>query len=54
MFRPKRLYKFVYEYYTKHTTIISAKDEYQALKKFKREMNRMFFVMPSIVSMGEI
>ena len=54
MFGRKKLYKFVYKYYYVRTTIISAKDEYQALKRFKREMNRMFFAMPSIVSIEEI
>lgn len=54
MFGRKKLYKFVYGYYIEHTTIISAKDEHQAIKRFKKEMNRMYFAMPSIVSVEEI
>ena len=53
-FKEKKLYKIKYQLYCTYTTIIEAKDEYQALKKFKKEMKRMYFAMPTIISLEEI
>lgn len=52
MFRRKKLYKFVYEKFQRHTTIIEAKDEYQALKKFKKEV-KCFDAHITIISFEE-
>lgn len=54
MFKKKKLYKIRYEWISIDTTIIEAKDEYRALKKFKKEMKRMFFAPPTIISVEEI
>jgi hypothetical protein len=53
MFRKKKLYKIVYELFSRYTTIIDAKDEYQALKKFKREVKNAG-IRPTIISFEEI
>ena len=53
MFRKKKLYKIVYKLYCRYTTIIEAKDEYQALKKFKREVKNTG-ITPTIISFEEI
>ena len=50
MFKKKKLYEVVYELYATYTTIIEAKDEYQALKKFKKD----YGIRPSILSFKEI
>ena len=52
MFKKKKLYEVVYELYATYTTIIEAKDEYQALRKFKKEVG--YGVRPSILSFKEI
>lgn len=52
MFRKKKLYKIVYELFARYTTIIEAKDEYQAIKKFKKEV-RNKGVTPTIISFEE-
>lgn len=54
MFKKNKLYRIKYEWVCIDTTIISAKDEHQALKKFKKEMERCMFVMPKIISLEEI
>ena len=36
LFKKKKLYKIQYRFINCHTTIIEAKDEHQALKKFRR------------------
>lgn len=36
LFKQKKLYKIQYRFIKNHTTIIEAKDEHQALKKFRR------------------
>lgn len=51
MFRKKKLYKIVYELYARYTTIIEAKDEYQAIKKFKKEVKTS--IRPTIISFEE-
>lgn len=52
MFKKKKLYKIVYELYARYTTIIEAKDEYQALKKFKRKVKNSG-IRPTIISFEE-
>lgn len=52
MFRRKKLYKIIYELCCRYTTIIEAKDEYQALKKFKKEIKNAG-VRPTIISFEE-
>lgn len=53
MFRKKRLYKIVYKLLVTYTTIIEAKDEFQALKKFKREVKDAG-IRPTIILFEEI
>lgn len=36
LFKQKKLYKIQYRFVNYHTTIIEAKDEHQAIKKFRR------------------
>jgi hypothetical protein len=36
LFKQKKLYKIQYRFINYHTTIVEAKDEHQALKKFRR------------------
>lgn len=50
MFGKKKLYKIKYKWISIDTTIIEAKDKYQALKKLKKE----FFVPPEIISIEEV
>jgi hypothetical protein len=50
MFGKKKLYKIKYKWISIDTTIIEAKDKYQALKKLKKE----FFVLPDIISIEEV
>lgn len=38
MFKKKKLYKIVYRMLVEHSTIIEAKDEFQAIKKFNKKM----------------
>ena len=52
MFRRKKLYRIVYELGAIYTTIVEAKDECQALKKFKREV-RDSGIRPTIISFEE-
>lgn len=54
MFRKKKLYMIKYQLFATYTTIIAAKDEFQALKKFKKEMKHESFITPSIISFKEI
>ena len=53
MFKRKKLYRIVYELLTRYTTIIEAKDEYQAIKKFKKEVKDAG-IRPTIISFEEI
>ena len=52
MFKKKKLYKITYELYARYTTIVEAKDEYQALKKFKKEL-KYCGIRPTIISFEE-
>jgi hypothetical protein len=51
MFKKKKLYKIVYEQLVTYTTIISAKDEHQALNKFHKMTQ--YGIVPSIISFEE-
>lgn len=53
MFKRKKLYKIVYELFARHTTIIEAEDEFQAFKKFKKEV-RNVGIPPTIISFEEL
>ena len=52
MFKKKKLYKIVFKMHATHTTIIDAKDEFQALKKLKKE-TRNYGIIPTIISFEE-
>ena len=52
MKKKKKLYKIVYQLLNTYTTIIEAKDEYQALKKFKKEVEYSSAI-PTIISFEE-
>lgn len=52
MFQNKKLYKITYQLMATYTTIIEAKNEGQALKKFKKEV-KWSGVRPSIISFEE-
>jgi hypothetical protein len=51
--KKKKMYKITYQLYTTYTTLIEAKDEFQALKKFKREV-KYSGITPSIISFEEV
>jgi hypothetical protein len=51
IFKRKRLFKIVYEKIGRYTTIIEARDEYHALRKFHRKME--YGIEPSIISIEE-
>ena len=51
MFKKKKLYKITYELLSTYTTIIEAKDEFQAIKKFKKETR--YGIRPTIISFEE-
>lgn len=53
MFKKKKLYKIKYQLMSTYTTIIAARDEFQALKRFKREVKNAG-VRPTIISFEEI
>ena len=54
MFKNKKLYKIEYKvFHSRYNTIIEAKDEFQALKKFKREVKDRITGF-SIISLEEI
>lgn len=50
----KKLYVITYETYCVSTIIISAKDEHQALKKFKKEVGKTTYLSPKIISFKEV
>ena len=52
MFGKKKLYKIVYDDFLRKTTIITARNEHQALKKFKKE-TQCFGKVPSIICFEE-
>lgn len=54
MFGEKKLYKITYQTFTKHTTVIAAKDASQALKKFRKSVQKEWFIMPDVISIQEI
>lgn len=47
----KKMYKIVYQQLNTYTTIIEARDEFQALKKFRRMTQ--YGITPSIISFEE-
>lgn len=52
MIRKKKLYKVIYqELALTHETIVAAKDEFKALKKFNRKYSTC--ILTSIISIGE-
>lgn len=51
--KKKKMYKIVYQLYTTYTTLIEAKDEFQALRKFKREL-KYSVIRPTIISFEEV
>lgn len=52
LFGKKRMYKIVYTRLNTYTTIIEARNEFQAIKKFHR-MTRDSGITPSIISFEE-
>ena len=54
MFSSKKLYKVVYQTFASYSTIISAKDKAQALKKFYKQAKKEWFVTPDVLSIQEI
>ena len=52
MFKKKKLYKIVYQLRATYATIVEAKDEFQALKKIKKEV-RDSNITPTIISFTE-
>ena len=53
MFKKKKLYRIKYRLYATYVTIIEAKDDFQALKRFKREVKKTG-IMPMIISFEEV
>lgn len=51
MFKKKKLYKIVYKLLATYTTIISAKDEHQAIEKFHKMTKHG--IDPTILSFEE-
>ena len=49
--RKKKMYKIVYELLNRYTTIIEAKDEFQALRKFHKQTK--YGIPPTIISFEE-
>ena len=54
MFSSKKLYKIIYQTFANYSTIISAKDKTQALKKFYKQAKKEWFVTPDVLSIQEI
>lgn len=54
IFKKNKLYRIQYEWFGIDSTLISAKDEHQALKKFKKEISRKMLAIPNILSLEEI
>ena len=48
LFKEKKLYKIRFCGFAHHTTIIAAKDEYQALKKFRKHHSLVSYDIYSI------
>ena len=53
MFKKKKLYRIKYQLFATYVTIIEAKDEFQALKRFKREVKKTG-ITPAIISFEEV
>ena len=53
MFKKKKLYKITYRVLNTYTTIISAKDEYQAINKLHRMIRRTYTYPATIISFEE-
>lgn len=53
MFGPKKLYRIVYKYYGTYTIIIEAKNEAQALRKFRKRVYNKVYI-PSALSIVSI
>ena len=53
MFKKKKLYRIKYQLFCTYVTIIEAKDEFQALKRFKREVKKTG-ITPTIISFEEV
>lgn len=53
MFGKKKMYRIHYRLWATYTTIILAKDEHQALRKFKREVANAG-IRPTILSFEEV
>lgn len=53
MFRKKKLYKITYRVLNTRDTIISAKDEHQAIKKFHRMVRNTYEYPATIISFEE-
>ena len=52
MFGRKKFYKILYRLYATHSTIIVARNEYQAFRKFKKEVANTG-IRPTIISFVE-
>lgn len=50
MFWKKKLYKVTYHYFSNSSTIVTARNEIHAIKKFSRK----WFCVPDIISVEEI
>lgn len=49
-----KLYKIKYGTYDVKTTIIIAKNAFQALEKFKKEVRKTSYLTPTIISFEEL
>lgn len=54
MFNNKNLYKIVYQIYARYSTIIAAKNETQALKKFYKHAKKQHYIIPDVISIQEV
>lgn len=54
MFGKKKVYKITYQTFANYDTIITAKDASQALKKFRKNARKEWFIVPDILSIREI
>ena len=54
MFKQNKIYKITYQVFANHTTFIAAKDTAQALKRFRKNMQREWFAVPDIISIQEV
>ena len=54
MFGKRKLYKIIYQTFANYVTVITAKDASQALKKFRKNAKKEWFIVPDIISIQEI